>query len=141
MLIPSRKFIVTFFCRNDKISSVRIATFKSDSTKIFLVAIITSWVSTTTVWTNNFLKRSNFLLVSGMASSLAHMVCIVAIYCVIIYGQPLTFENAPISHCFKRQVSISSTFYKQLFCSFSLLRVYVIFFVKMKLAKKPHVIC
>ncbi len=70
-----------------------------------------------------------------MASSLAHRVCIVAIYGVIISGQPLTFENAPISHCFKRQVSISSTFFKQLFEAFHFLE-FMLFFCQNEIGKK-----
>ena len=65
-----------------------------------MIAVITSCVSTCTVWTNNILKKSNLLLFSSLITFMSHILCIVAIYLRIFLGPPLAIETAPIIHCF-----------------------------------------
>ena len=86
--------------RHKPISSANLSLFIKDSQRVFLIAICTSWLTTTTVWVNNFTSKSKFLITSSIASCLSHMLCIGCIYIQIFYGTSIVFDNAPLTHCF-----------------------------------------
>ena len=73
--------------------------------EIFNTAILTSWISPCTVWSNNFEFKSYFLIVNSLTTLLGHAVGIASVFILTHFGVLLTdlaqSENPPVTHCFK----------------------------------------
>ena len=78
---------------------------QKESEEIFSIAIFTSWVSPCTVWSNNFVFKSYFLIVNSLTTLLVHALGIVSVFLLTQYRILLTdlsqFENPPITHCYR----------------------------------------
>lgn len=83
-----------------------------EANQTFLNAIFTSWISPCTVWANNSLKRTKFLLHSVIITVSINTCYTAALYvCVRVIG--LThLEQPPIFHCFAGPVSINESAYE-----------------------------
>ena len=82
-----------------------------ESQNMFLTAVLTSWISPCTVWTNNFKKKSKFLLISSLCNFLSNVLCLVSLY-VYLYSGPqgsLTYDYLPMTFCFQNE-TINGTF-------------------------------
>jgi len=71
-----------------------------DSKTTLITAILTSWVTTCTVWSNNFINKSYFLLLSSFTSTVAFMICLSCIYIYTAFEEISSKSLAPITHCF-----------------------------------------
>ena len=79
-----------------------------ESQNMFLTAVLTSWISPCTVWTNNFKKKSKFLLISSLCNFLSNTLCLVSLY-VYLYSSPQESLNLPMTFCFQNE-TINGTF-------------------------------
>ncbi len=50
--------------------------FLPESKCVFISAVFTAWITPCTVWTNNFVHKSYFLIISSLTTTLAHMLCL-----------------------------------------------------------------
>ena len=73
---------------------------RQDSKITLTIAVLTSWITTGTVWSNNFSYKSYFLLMSSITSTLAHMICLSCIYIYTALEEISSTSLAPITHCF-----------------------------------------
>ncbi len=81
---------------------------------IFLNALFTSWVSPCTVWTNNFLYKSKFLIVSTLVTLSVNLLNLISLYLISDSDMLNNIENPPILHCFhsyKNAKNISYNYY------------------------------
>jgi hypothetical protein len=67
-------------------------------TNVFWTAVFTAWMSPCTVWENNLITKSYFLLVSSSTSILIHSLSLISI-CIYISLDELSLHLAPIFHC------------------------------------------
>ncbi len=77
------------------------------SEEIFFTAILTSWISPSTLWSHNFKFKSYFLIVSSLTTLIAYAVGIIFVFFFTYYEvfklDLLQTENPPITHCFKNE--------------------------------------
>jgi hypothetical protein len=83
---------------------------QKESAEILNTAIVTSWISPCTVWSNNFKFKSYFLIVSSITALLGHAVGILSVFILTRFGYLLVdlslSENPPVTHCFRNQDKI-----------------------------------
>ena len=63
-------------------------------------AILTSWISPCTVWCNNRMHRSYFLLISSLTVMAAHSIGLLGTYCFACFGDFTNILHPPVFHCF-----------------------------------------
>ncbi len=69
-----------------------------NQTNVFWTAVFTAWMCPCTVWENNLITKSYFLLVSSSTSIIIHWFSLIFI-CIYIYLDKLSLHLAPIFHC------------------------------------------
>jgi hypothetical protein len=69
-----------------------------NQTNVFWTAVFTAWMSPCTVWENNLITKSYFLLVSSSTSIFIHSLSLISI-CIYISLDELSLHLAPIFHC------------------------------------------
>ncbi len=69
-----------------------------NQTNVFWTAVFTAWMSPCTVWENNLITKSYFLLVSSNTSIIIHYLSLIYI-CIYISLDDLSSSLAPIFHC------------------------------------------
>ncbi len=69
-----------------------------NQTNVFWTAVFTAWMSPCTVWENNLISKSYFLLVSSSTSIIIHCFSLISISLYISFGD-LSSSSAPIFHC------------------------------------------
>ena len=72
-----------------------------DRDRVFLTAILTSIKSPCTVWSNCFMFKSNFLLVTSFTSLTLHAFTVVVVSLTNMYADLSTISNPPITYCTK----------------------------------------
>ncbi len=79
-------------------------------TNVFWTAVFTAWMSPCTVWENNLISKSYFLLVSSSTSILIHCFSLISI-CLHVSLDELPLHLAPIFHCRNStQVEVKNVF-------------------------------
>ncbi len=82
--------------------------FSDKYVNIFWTAVFTAWMSPCTVWENNLITKSYFLLVSSSTSIIIHCFSLISI-CLHVSLDELPLHLAPIFHCQNStQVEINS---------------------------------
>jgi hypothetical protein len=77
---------------------------------VFWIAVFTAWMSPCTVWSNNLITKSYFLLVSSSTSLITHCFNLIFI-CICISLDGLSSNLAPLFHCFNAtQVEVKNVF-------------------------------
>jgi hypothetical protein len=69
-----------------------------NQTNVFWTAIFTAWMSPCSVWENNLITKSYFLLVSSSTKIIIHCFSLISI-CIYISFDDLSSSLAPIFHC------------------------------------------
>ena len=69
-----------------------------NQTNVFWTAVFTAWMSPCTVWENNLITKSYFLLVSSSTSLIIHCFSLISI-CLHVSLDELSLNLAPIFHC------------------------------------------
>jgi hypothetical protein len=69
-----------------------------NQTNVFWTAVFTAWMTPCTVWKNNLITQSSFLLVSSLTSIIIHSFSLISI-CLHIFLDDLSLPFAPIFHC------------------------------------------
>jgi hypothetical protein len=69
-----------------------------NQTNVFWTAVFTAWMSPCTVWENNLITKSYFLLVSSSTSIIIHCFSLISI-CLHVSLDELSLHLAPIFHC------------------------------------------
>jgi hypothetical protein len=84
---------------------------QKESEQIFYTALFTSWISPCTVWSNNFTRKSYFLIVSSLTTLVGHALGITFLvfltYFEVFKIDLAQTKSPPITHCFKRQENMS----------------------------------
>ena len=82
--------------------------WEKESDEIFYTAILTSWISPCTVWSNNNKFKSNFLFINSLITFNAHLLFgwFIPIISEFKWGQS-KFEFPTIIQCFENQENIS----------------------------------
>jgi hypothetical protein len=78
-----------------------------ESRSILIIAVLTSWITTCTVWSNNFSYQSFFLITSSVISFIVHTLGLSSIYIYTNFGELSLTSLAPMTHCFLREENIS----------------------------------
>jgi hypothetical protein len=73
-------------------------TISDTQANVFWTAVFTAWISPCTVWENNLITKSYFLLVSSSTSVIVHFFSLIFI-CIHISLDDLSSRLAPIFHC------------------------------------------
>ena len=85
---------------------------KKETDEIFNTAILTSWISPCTVWSNNTKFKSYFLIANSLTTLLGHAVGIASVFLMThfeILSMDLSkLENLPITHCFRNFENVSA---------------------------------
>ena len=79
-----------------------------ESNFIFITATLTSWISSSTVWSNNFIQIKRVLLISSLSNTLAHTLSTLCIYIYIYFDDISVMISAPITHCFTIAQNLST---------------------------------
>jgi hypothetical protein len=90
---------------------------KLDRDTVFVIAILTSWISPCTVWCYNFFSKSKFLLVSCLTNLLGHFMGIAAIFIYILSAEIPISGNPPITHCFTAENYTTQRFLRSILIS------------------------
>jgi hypothetical protein len=69
-----------------------------NNNSVFWTAVFTAWMSPCTVWENNLITKSYFLLVSSSTSILIHSLSLISI-CIYISVDEFSLHLVPILHC------------------------------------------
>jgi hypothetical protein len=69
-----------------------------NQTNVFWTAVFTAWMSPCTVWENNLITKSYFLIVSSSLSIIIHSLSLISI-CIHISWDELSYHLSPIFHC------------------------------------------
>ncbi len=69
-----------------------------NNNNVFWTAVFTAWMSPCTVWENNLITKSYFLLVSSSTSIIIHCFSLISI-CIYISVDDLSSSLVPIFHC------------------------------------------
>ncbi len=77
-----------------------------ESRSILITAVLTSWITTGTVWSNNFSYQSFFLITSSVISFIIHTLSLSSIYIYTNFEELSLISLAPITHCFLREENI-----------------------------------
>ena len=70
-------------------------------------AILTSWISPCTVWCNNRMHRSYFLLISSLTVMAAHSIGLLGTYCFACFGDFTNILHPPVFHCFPMDENVT----------------------------------
>ena len=101
----SQQYIVEFFYDNQKEFGARESRF------IFFIAILTAWVSPSTVW----ISGSSFLLVSNIVNAVLQGLAIIGIILLSRFTSIfLNSHSTNILHCFKDVAEFSEQKYRHL---------------------------
>jgi ankyrin repeat protein len=86
--------VYKYFYRNQKIYGER------EISQIFNIFLFTSWISPCTVWANNKLFKTSFLLKTAFASFVINCFSLSTLYLAEDYAISFFNRNPPITHCF-----------------------------------------
>ncbi len=108
VLASAMNYFVLNFMYNNKSQTEEVTdsfykTGKEYGTKetkfIFWMAVFTAWISPCTVWTNNFAKKTRFLLVSSSLTIAVDLLSVSIVYFLVCKAGLINNINPPISHC------------------------------------------
>ena len=68
---------------------------------VFLTSIFTSWISPCTVWSNNNILKTTYLIVLSLSNAVSHMICLSFIYIFTSVTHFSLKDGAPLSYCFE----------------------------------------
>jgi ankyrin repeat protein len=88
-----KKIIDTFYNNQKEFGT-------KESNAIFFNAMFTSWVSPCTVWTNTFMEKSKFLMLSSSITLSVHLLNLINLFLISDLDMLSSIENPPILHCF-----------------------------------------
>lgn len=74
---------------------------KDEENEVFATAVFTSWISPCTVWANQWLCRSYFLVVQSFTTMICHALGIIGTLCYEAYTDWSKHLQPPITHCFR----------------------------------------
>ena len=72
-----------------------------EASQIFYHSVFTSWISPCTVWVNNNLKRSKFLITTSLITSVVHTMALITLAIFLNVPTLDQTKNSPVVHCFK----------------------------------------
>ncbi len=85
---------------------------KKESGFVFFTAVLTSWISPCSIWTNNFCQKARFLLISSSTCIIVYFLHIITIGLFENLGFFFPTENPPITRCFKDVDKFNSSKYR-----------------------------
>ena len=74
-----------------------------ESNSIFLTSILTSWVSPCSVWTNNIVSKSFFLLASSITTNCCYTLSIVSLFIFVNLEDNLDLSKLTVLHCIRNE--------------------------------------
>jgi len=109
LTVSANEVIVNKLYNNQKENAGR------ESTEIFLLSVFTAWVSPCSVWSNNFLIKTKFLLVSSTLTLCVHTFNIAMLCIIVQINQLISFNNPPFFHCFNNTKYFNASKYRFFF--------------------------
>ena len=84
----------------------------NETSNIFWMSVLTSWVAPCTVWTNNFAIKTRFLFFSSLITIAVNLLSILVVYILVITVGLMDNVNPPITHCYQTIDIFNSTNYQ-----------------------------
>ncbi len=125
LIISSNWVILKLIFFQDKHHDKFVSTFYSklkehgrkEAEHTFYYSIFTSWISPCTVWANNKLMKSKFLLYSSLTTFLFNIMALAFVLFLIDNLNIDDRNNPPVFHCFQKSFVANLTHYYQLYHS------------------------